>query len=198
MQSTDICNLALSFLGKGRIDSIDEDVEEAKQCKIHYDHTRRRMLLAYPWGFARRTAKLALLTTTLPGWQYCYAYPAECLSVQFVFDESHARHKEMNRQDFRIVMVSAGARAIATDVEDAYTEFTYDVKDPTMFSEEFSDGLAHLLASAMATGINGSAAIQAQNIQLAQQAIEQAKYLSAVEQERRTEYPHKYADSRFR
>jgi hypothetical protein len=118
--------------------------------------------------------------------------------VQFVFDEDHARHKEMHRQDFRVVMVSAYDRAIATDVDEAYAEFTYDVKDPSVFSEEFSDGLAHLLAAAMAISVTGSAAIQTQNIELAQQAIEQAKYLDAVEQERRTEYPRKYADIRFR
>lgn len=198
MQSTDICNMALSYIGKDRIDSIDDDSETAKQCRIHYNHTRKRMLLAYPWGFARRCDKIALLTSTVPGWTYCYAYPSECLSVQFVFDEDHARHKEMHRQDFRVVMVSAYDRAIATDVDEAYAEFTYDVKDPSVFSEEFSDGLAHLLAAAMAISVTGSAAIQTQNIELAQQAIEQAKYLDAVEQERRTEYPRKYADIRFR
>ena len=61
MTNTDICNMALSFLSKGKISSIDDNVEEAKQCKIHYEHCRKILLRQYPWGFAKRTVKLALL-----------------------------------------------------------------------------------------------------------------------------------------
>ena len=64
MNSIDICNMALSFLHCGRINSLDDTEKAAQLCKIHYDHLRRRLLRMYPWGFAEKLTKLALLETS--------------------------------------------------------------------------------------------------------------------------------------
>ena len=198
LNATDICNMALSYVGKGRIDSFNDATEEAKQCKIHYDHCRRRLLLAYPWGFAKRIEQLAPLEETVPGWKYCYGYPAECISVQFVYDELHAKNKEMEPQDYEIVMKTAFYKVIASDVGEAYAEYIYNVKEPEVFSDEFIEALAHLLAGSIAMSITGSATIRAQELQLAQQCTEAAKYQSVIEKARRTQYPRKYARERFK
>ena len=87
MNQTDICNMALSFISRQRIDSLNDNSEEAKHCKIYYDHTRKRLLKMYNWGFARRVNQLALRIDTIPGWDFTYGYPQQCLSVQFVFDD---------------------------------------------------------------------------------------------------------------
>lgn len=197
MNSTEICNLALSYLGQGRVNSLDDTSEEGRKCKVHYSHDRRRMLLSYPWGFARRITRLALYDDRVPGWTYAYAYPAECIAVTFVYDEGHARVKELQRQDFEIVTLGGGKKTIATDTADAYAEYTEDVKDPEMFSEEFIEGLSHLLAASIAMGVTGNANIVAQHLQLAQQSIMTAKYYAALEKEKRTRYPEKYANARF-
>ncbi|WP_455155618.1 hypothetical protein [Selenomonas noxia] len=197
MNSTEICNMALSYIGQGRINSIDDESEEARKCKIHYDHDRRRMLTAYPWGFAKCIAKLAAYTDSIPGWDAVYAYPAECLSVLYVYDNEHARKKETDRQDFEIVTLGGGRKAIATDVQEAWAEYTDDIKDPALFSEEFTEALTHLLASSIAMGITGNANIVVQHMQLAQQAVANARYYSVLEKERRTQYPNKYANERF-
>lgn len=102
MNSTEICNMALSYLGNGRINSVDDAAEDARKCKIHYDHDRRRMLAAYSWGFAKRIERLALFTSDVPGWDYAYSYPAECISVIYVYDKDGARKKEEAREDFEI------------------------------------------------------------------------------------------------
>lgn len=198
MNSTDICNLALSYLGHGRIDSLDDSSEEAKACKIHYDHARRRLLLAYPCGFAKRQEKLALRTDTLLGWAYCYSYPQQCLSVQYVYDDKHAKRKETERQEFEVMTLADFAKVIGTDVEEAYAEYILDVKEPNAYNEEFIDALARLLAGVLAVPITGSANLESQNLQLAQQAIASAQYQSAIERERRTQFPRKYAGARFR
>jgi len=198
MTSTDICNLALSYLGKGRINSIEDDSEEGRQCKIHYDHDRRRLLLSYPWGFATRTQKIAQRTVTVPGWKYTYGYPAGALHVMLVFDEDHADCRQEERQDFDILMMGANDRVIGTNVKEAWAEYIYDVKDPQLFSEEFNDAFAHTLAASLAIAITGSANLLQQNLQMAQAAVSQARYLDTIQQERRTRYPHKYADARFR
>ena len=196
MNSTEICNMALSYIGHGRINSIDDMSEEARKCKVHYDHDRRRMLTAYPWGFAKRVEKLAAFPEAVPGWDVVYAYPVECLSVLYVYNTESARKKETEPEDYEIVTLG-GNKGIATDVQEAWAEYTADVKDPVNFSEEFVEGLAHLLASSIATGITGNAAIAAQHMQLAQQSIMTARYYSALEKARRMQYPNKYANERF-
>lgn len=196
MNSTEICNMALSYLGNGRINSIVDASEDARKCKIHYDHDRRRMLAAYSWGFAKRIERLALFTSDVPGWDYAYSYPAECISVIYVYDKDGARKKEEAREDFEIVTLG-GQKAIATDVRDAWAEYTADVKDANMFSEEFTEGLTHLLASSIAMGITGNANIAMQHMQLAQQSVVTAKQYNVLEKERRMRYPNKYANERF-
>lgn len=198
MNRTDICNMALSIVTRTRINSLDEDSEEAKECKIYYEHSRRRLLRLNTWGFARRETKLALLAETVPGWKYCYGYPEECLSVTFVFDENHARKKEMERQDFHITIVEGNFPVIGTDVKDAWAEYIHDVKDPDMFSEEFTEALVRTMAANLAVPLAGNSDLMNVNLQLAQQAIALAMQENVIEQERRTQYPHKYADMRFR
>ena len=179
MNSTEICNMALSYIGNGRINSIDDAAEDARKCKIHYDHDRRRMLAAYSWGFAKRIERLALFTSDV-----------------FVYDKDGARKKEEAREDFEIVTLG-GQKAIATDVRDAWAEYTADVRDANMFSEEFTEGLTHLLASSIAMGITGNANIAMQHMQLAQQSVVTAKQYNVLEKERRMRYPNKYANERF-
>lgn len=197
MTNTDICNLALSYLSKGRIVSIDDNTEEAAQCKIHYDHCRRMLLRQYPWGFAKRTVKLAQLHEKVPGWEYVYAYPAECLCVRYVFEEENAATKENDWNEYETVMVSSNQKALATDIELAWCEYTYNIKDVGMYPDEFIEALAHFMASSMAMVLTGSAAIQQTEYQLYQNCIEAAKTFSAQEQRRKSKYPLTYAEARF-
>ena len=197
MNSIDICNMALSFLHCGRINSLDDTEKAAQLCKIHYDHLRRRLLRMYPWGFAEKLTKLALLETRAVGYSYAYAYPEDCLQLRFVFDEEHAADREDFRQDFRVCYLGTVGRSILTDVSLAYGDYTADIKEPEVFSAEFSDALAHLLASSMAMGMTGNTELQSINLQLAQQSVDLARYQDAVERERRTRYPHGYSDARF-
>ena len=37
MTDTDICNMALSYIGKGTIVNRDEDIEDARACNLFYD-----------------------------------------------------------------------------------------------------------------------------------------------------------------
>lgn len=201
MNVTDICNLALSYISKERINSLNDNSEEAKECKIHYDHCRRRLLLAYSFGFAKSVHKLAELEPErykIPGWSHLYAYPESTLAVHYVYDEEHAGNKEDCRMEYEIIMNGEFDRVIATNVENAYAECIHDVKEPDIFSEEFIDALAHMLAASIAFPLTGSANIQQTQLQLAQMALEAAEYQSAIERERRTKFPRKYAESRFR
>lgn len=197
MTSTDICNLALSYLSKGKITSMEDNTEEAAQCKIHYEHDRRLLLRQYPWNFAKRVTKLALLADTMPGFDYTYAYPAECLAVRFVFDEEHAAEREDDQQNFDVVMASGSQKAIATNVELAWCEYTFNTKDVDMFPDEFIEALAHYMAANMAMVLTGSASIQQTQFQLYQECTEMAKNYTAQERRKQTVYHEDYAKARF-
>lgn len=197
MTITDICNLALSYLAKGGITALTQKTEEAKQCSLHYEHCRRMLLRSYTWGFARRTIKLAMLASSYPGWEYVYAYPAECLEVRFVFPEDGAATKDQDRNEFMVAMTSDNTKTIVTNVEEAYCEYTADIKIADVMSEEFVEALARLLASSMAMTLTGNANMMQTNYQLFQAITSNAKVESAGEQDQDTRYPKKYAEARF-
>ena len=197
MSRTDICNMALSIIKRQRIDSLEDTSEEAKACKTYYEHTRKRLLKMYNWGFARQLDKLALRNTVIPGWDYCYGYPHDCVTVQLVFDETSARDREMRRQDFQIITWTGNDRVIATDTELAWAEYTADVKNTEAFSEEFIEALTRMLAANLAIPLTGNSELMQANMQLAQQSINIAMQEDVVEQERRTKWPRKYEQARF-
>lgn len=196
MTNADICNMALSHIAKGRIMSLDDRTEEARQCKLHYDHLRRRLLRDYSWGFAKRVAVLALLDTKVPGWRFVYAYPKKCLAVRFVFNEAGAGAKEAEREGYDVCLVQDNVLAICCDVEDAFAEYTYDAVDAELFPPDFAEALSHLLASKVAMALTGNASLLQAQYQLYQAAIARSSATSARERERGPKYPDSYIRSR--
>ena len=146
---------------------------------------------------AARETKLALLDETVPGFDFAYAYPEECLKIYYVYEEGEAPYKEEHPRDYKVVAATGGRRAVATDVEKAWCSYTADIKDPDMMSEEFITGFSHLLASDLSMAPTGNASLMQTNLQLAQMSVAQAKWESVVEAQRRTRYPDGYARARF-
>ena len=111
MTNTDICNMALSFLSKGSVKSMtEENTEEARQCRTHYENCRRLLLRSYPWGFARRKVQLALLDARFPGWRFVYRYPGKCLNIAYVYDEAQAYARIAQKQRFETALMDAESR----------------------------------------------------------------------------------------
>lgn len=198
MNQIDICNMALALINRERIDSLEDSSQEAKMCKTFYDHERRRLLKMYSWGFARKTDQLALRVNTIPGWDFIYGLPQDCISVLFVFNDMTVERREFNRQDFRIVTVTGSDKVIATNVENAWAEYIYNSKDTNAFSEEFVETFVHALAAKLALPLTSNTELAQRNLQLAQAAMNMAALEDANEQERKTQYPRKYAMARFR
>jgi hypothetical protein len=196
MTSTDICNLALAYLAKGRITSLTQNTEDARQCAMHYDHCRRLLLRSYRWGFARRIKKLALSASSVPGWEYVYGYPSSCLSVRFVFTEDGAERKEMTKDEYEVAVVD-GVKVLCTDVEEAWCEYTEDVTEVAKMTEEFVEALARYLAASMAVVLTGNDGMMNMNYQLMQTALAQAQTEAAREREQTPKWPTKYAEARF-
>jgi hypothetical protein len=186
--------MALAYIGQGRIASIEEESEEAIQCRIFYDHLRRKLLSEHRWGFAERYVKLALLNEEIPGWKYIYAYPAKCLVIRKIYEKESAR--EIGKEDYFISTVNDSTKVICTDIQNAYASYTADVENGELFTDYFIEALSHSLAANIAVPLSGSPSAANLQYQLMHQALINAKQESAVQNHHETTYPHKYFNMR--
>jgi hypothetical protein len=78
----EICNSALTKLGGRRIDSLTQNIKEARLCNEAYPLLRDELLQSHPWNFATARVELAQLTS-IPAFDYDYEYqlPSDCLRV---------------------------------------------------------------------------------------------------------------------
>lgn len=198
LTNTDVCNMALAHLGKGRIASMEEQTELARQCKLFYDSTKKQLLREYAWGFAKRIIRLAELTEESPYWEYLYAYPEKCISVRKIFASDNVNRyiDGDNKDDWDLFLATDNVLAVGCNINEAFMEYTYDVDDVTLFSADFLDALVHMLAFNICLPLTGNTALQQQHYQLAQAALMKAKYTTAVEKKDTLEYPSKYFDGR--
>jgi len=98
---TSICNQALGAVGtRSSIASINEASNEARACLLQYDTTRKHLLRAAHWGFARAYQNLAVykarsgtpenpspptLTSEPPQpWHYVYNLPQDNLAIRYL------------------------------------------------------------------------------------------------------------------
>ena len=177
--------------------SLDESTPESVQCSIHYEHCRQMMLRAYDWGFARRVVKLALLDSDSAKWDYVFAYPSRCLCIRRVYNEDIARLSEYENQ-YDVAAISENTRAILSNIESAYCEYTADATDVDVYSPEFVDGLARLLASSIGFTLTGDSSLVTFNYQMFQAVIKTAKLQDAQERHINTRWSGRYEEERFR
>lgn len=198
MNNTDICNMALNHIGRETIASLNEDTEAARTCKIHYDIQRRVLLRNYTWSFAAKTAKLAQLDATVPGWGYVYAYPNDCVQCRKIFNEDNSwvvlRKNFAGNMDQ--VVLNDNTKALVCDHADAFLQYTYDVKDADLFPEDFTQALAFYLAGDIAMPLTGSQQL-AQSMKAQGDALlQEARFTMMNERNAVPEYPCKYFMSR--
>lgn len=197
MNNTDICNMALGAIGQGRIASQDEESEQARNCRLYYDLVRQNLLSSYVWDFAERQVKLALLDVETAGWDYTYAFPAAALIVRGVFDKAGAWKKDDRKEEFTVISVNETQKGVCANIKEAYCEYTADVENAAIFPPVFCQALAYSLAAALAYPLCGSVQLQQQNYQLAQAAVMRAKYISAIQDEHKPDWPDTYWRRRF-
>ena len=193
MNITDICNTALNHIGKGTVTSVSDQNELGRTLKIHYDMQRRWLLTEYNWGFARRTEKLSWLDVKVPGWDYVYAYPNDCLMVRQVYNEETGSVEN----PYDIVNINDNTKAIVCNLAGAYIDYTYDVKDVDIFSPDFQTALSYFVAGAIALPLAGSAAMGQQMKNEGAMMLNQAKTRTMQERHKKPEYVSAYVRGRW-
>lgn len=180
MTKVEICNLALGRIGrKASITSLSENSAEAKACARVWDVTRQSLLREFTWGFSRKVSLLALSTETVPGWEYLYAYPSDCLQALRIFNAAGAEYKgEQEKWD---IITVGNSTFIACDVDTAYLEYTCDKADASDWTSQFVDCLAWKLAFELAMPLVGDQNLRNSCWQLYTSAGNMAKTTNAAE-----------------
>ena len=199
MNITDICNLALSHIGREQIADLNEDTEAARTCKLHYDLQRQTLLRAYTWSFSKKYVKLSELNVKTPGWRHTYAYPNDCVMARKIYNEDNTwcvlwKNFPGNLDQ---VLLNDNTKALVCNHKEAYLEYTYDVKDANLFPADFAQALSYYLAAAICVPLTGSEqlaqAMQSQGVGV----LQEAKFTMMGERNRVPDYPSKYFKSRW-
>lgn len=175
-----ICNLALGHIGVKSIMSVDEASENARKCKLFYEPLRDTVLRGHSWNFATAYEQLAVLDESIPGWGLLYSEPARCLSIRKIISESSlvspvaVDHKLILSPDSKV-------KAVATNLENAWAEFTYQVTDPTLFDAQFVEALSYRLGAALAQPLAGNIQMGQGLLQMSVTIMDSAKLSNSRE-----------------
>lgn len=170
----EICNLALSNIRAGSINSLTESSLQAQLCKLKYPFMRNRMLTDNVWSFNRKIKALSLLTTEIFNWAYAYKYPVDCLKIHRLIpayeelanadadvisrliDSQLLPLKDMRREVEYEIFNFDDVKVIGSNEADLRIDYSAKVEDPNLFTDDFILALSHLLASELAIPIVGA------------------------------------------
>jgi len=179
MSKVQICNRALStYLGVGRINSLDEETPAAEQCNLHYDDTVKSLLEMDEWIFAAGRKVLAEVTNDRPDeWAYKYSNPSNMLLIRWVNEPETARMLMLQDKspDSDREMIEG---FIYSDVQYAACEYTKLVSDPTIFPQYFADAVSAALAGHMAMPLTESLSRASNASKVAEQRLENAMVMN--------------------
>lgn len=197
-----VCNLALSRIG---IDQLIEDFNDpntrARACNFHYPLAFERVLADFPFNFAQKVVQLALVDgVTVPGYEYVYRYPTDCLKAHVLTDEGGNRAVSranlfrdvwdydaagvpMRAWPYMVMAdpLTAGSRIIATDLPLAYLWFTAQVSDINQTTPLFRDALSWKVASEIALVLRADTRLQQNAMQQFLWTLSQAQVHTQLE-----------------
>jgi hypothetical protein len=145
----DICNLALSFLGAGQIQSLTQPTNTARVLNSEFAMTRDAEIRAHVWKFAKSRAALSALVAVPASGPYTnqFALPSDCLRVLMVGDSYPGIDLQDYRQDPTNADYSIEGRNILTNLPAPLAiSYMAQVTDTTQFDACFDIVLAAKLA----------------------------------------------------
>ena len=171
--SVEICNMALSRIRAGNINSFDDATVQADACSLWYGPTRDSLLEKYSWGFSVTTEALALTSNDIFNWVYAYAYPSHCLHIETLirnYEQYSATAGQPRPRSIEALVpgdftapveytkqiTSDGDRLILSNEKELRIRYRRSVEDPNKYSSLFIDALSALLASRVAVHIVGA------------------------------------------
>jgi len=138
----DICNIALSHVGGGRIVSLNDSTEEAAQCSLHYQFARDKVLGEREWTFAVTRRELAQVSRS-PNFGYPaqFQVPSDAIRVLNCYDGPDYTALDINGLDWH-----KEGETIVADSEQLWCRYLARVEDPNKFTAGFIEAVATYLA----------------------------------------------------
>ena len=154
VSATQICNMALSELGAGRISNIDDTVnEKAVLCRIYYEPTVDEVLASHEWNCALWYQSLSQVASTdenyllehYDGFDYQFRLPTAplCLRVLEIPDNP--------TYPYEIV-----SGYLITDLETVVIKYIRKVEDTAQFDPLLVKAIAYRLAADIAPRITNA------------------------------------------
>ena len=196
-----ICNMALAIIGQPSVNSIDENSESARQCRIHFDLSRDVVLSAHPWTFAINIESLAKINgvSPIPAYSIMYKKPPDALRIIRLInpDASISRcsnndillevYKEVNYNDMAVLL---------SNIPLALVEYVRRVVSPAQWDSIFVEALKWKLAESLSSAISGSGQRTAELNSMYEQTLLRAKVVNANNDSSFTRLPTSLRDSR--
>lgn len=194
MSAIAICNLALKEAGGNAIASLSEQSEEALLCSLFYEPCIDHALRGFKWSFATKIKPLAVVAgAEVPGWDYIYAHPADCLAPRKIIREEGAQDTPPK---FQVMASDSGTqKLICTNEPQAWLEYTARITDPAQFDSQFIMALVYRLAADLVTPLTGEPARREGLLQIFSAFLQEAQATSANEQPDRPSFT-RYVDAR--
>jgi hypothetical protein len=163
INTTDVCNLALSYLGANRITEINDQSVEGQLCAANYDIVRDAMLSRHQWTFATKRFKLTNILAEAPshGFLYAHQLPEEVLRVIEVNDN--------------VAKWQVEGRAILSDDTVLYIKALVSEPSEAKWSPGFVQAMASRLAFELAMPLTNSRAVSESMLQLHSAKLQAAK-----------------------
>lgn len=189
----EICNTALSLIGQGSINSLDENSPEAIQCKLKYDNAKEELLREFAWSFCSGPLALALTTVNFPGWNYVYMYPSNIAALRRIFSADNPL--DLNNKIQYVTYGDGQNKYIACNIPNAWADVTYKAIDPNLYDSQFKSALSYKLAIQMVP-LTGQDSKKNGLYQEYQMILRSAQLTSATENNFNPSLPTSYVDCR--
>lgn len=159
-----ISNMALGGIGiTTRISGLDTDKSnEAKQCRLYFDHVRLLVLEAKAWPAFSRRVELTDLGTPPTGWLFRYKYPPDCVRANYIVNPVLRTPGAENKIPFEVKdHDDAYGKVILCDTEDAELDFNFNQDNVELFSATFTEAIVTGLMAHIAPALRVDANIMA-------------------------------------
>lgn len=201
MNEVSICNAALSYLGEaGNVVTIDppDGSPFSETCSIYYPMALRYLLELHNWVFATRRVRLAeynKFDKQVFQWEHGYTMPSDWVRVISVFELGTPKEEYA---EFQIESLEGESSYILlTNVKNPVLRYVAAVKNVSLLPNYFIQALIAQTASYLA-GPLMKTSLANQTLQMAERAIENAKYLDSKNSIRvKREYLAPHLKARF-
>lgn len=175
---TEICNLAVSWLGGNRITSVEhDDTLEARLCRANYEMSRTSVLEEREWTFAAKRIELTPMADEPSfGFRNKFMLPSHLLRVIGVYNIN-----DKNVQQPETITYLVEGNTILCNEEVIHVKYISDEINTALFSSLFNQALAAHIASNICTALTENVTLQSNMYMLYEDKLYRASSSDALQ-----------------